>query len=215
MLMADFSGLNHLEEIVVEMLQSLGKSQGVQANVAHVQSGSMPMEAFDGWFAELVRKELGKTLGIVRAKAVEKARRGGAGSAASGVSRRMYKDRLGGNINILPSKKRKSSKKREYTEGKQRTVSARTRLLNEYYGPDRDFILRFLDGGTDVRTVEPHGATGRGSRASYGRRGAIAPRSFFHTMGNDMEQAAKEMGYSILGNVEKFIEMQYSRINNG
>ena len=77
----------------------------------------MSMQEFDGWFSELVRVELGKVLAIMRARAVQKARGAGAGSASSAVLRRMYRDRFGGNINIAESKKRISNRKRLYTPG--------------------------------------------------------------------------------------------------
>ena len=81
----------------------------------------------------------------------------------------------------------------------------RTRKINEYYGPDRGFILRFLEGGTDVRTATSYGPSGKGSGATYGARGAIAPRSFFHGMGSDMEQAAQQLGHTLNGYVEKWL----------
>lgn len=207
MLAVDFSGMKDLEERMNTVLQRLVAQAQGQANL--VKAGQMSLGDFDGAFAELIRKEMGKQLAIIRNKAVDSARRAGAGSAASGVSRRMYKDRLAGNVNILPSRRRKSTRTRTYKEGKQRTVSNRTKQLNSYYGPDRDFILRFLNSGTDVRTVEPNGPTGRGSKASWGRRGNIAPRSFFHTMGADMEQAARELGETLVGHVESWLEKEF------
>lgn len=208
MLAADFSGMNDLENRMQSMLERLVASERAQANANQVKAGNMSLADFDGWFAELVRVELGKQLAIVRNKAVQKAAR--AGSAATAVRRRMYKNELGGNINWASGGKRISSRRREYVPGKQRTVSKRTKDLNEYYGPDRAFILRFLDGGTDVRYAEGNGLKGRGSRASYGRRGAIAPRSFFHSMSSDMEAAAERMGTTLVGHVEKWID---NRIN--
>ena len=65
MLMADFSGLDHLEDIVNKVLDRLRGS-------AKWPSG-MSRETFDATFAEVVRKELGKTLGIIRANAIKKA----------------------------------------------------------------------------------------------------------------------------------------------
>lgn len=207
MLAVDFSGMKDLEERMNTVLQRLvARAQG-QANL--VKAGQMSLGDFDGAFAELIRVEMGKQLAIIRNKAVENARKAGAGSAATAVSRRMYKDRLAGNVNILPSRKRKSSRKRVYNEGKQRTVSNRTRQLNEYYGPDRDFILRFLDSGTDARTVDKPGVIGRGSKASWGRRGSIASRNFFSSMGTDMEQAAQELGTTLVNRVTEWLEKEF------
>ena len=209
--MADFSGLQNLDKAVNSVLEKLKLDASTQTNLSMVRSGTMSKEQFDGWFSELVRVELGKVLAIMRARAVQKAQAAGAGSASSAVLRRMYKDRFGGNINIAESKKRISSRKRMYTPGKikPRHVSDRTRQLNEYYGPDRSFVLRFLENGTDVRTAKTYGPTGRGSKASWGARGNIAPRSFFHGMSSDMEQAAQQLGDTLKGHVEKWIEKEF------
>lgn len=210
-LMADFSGLKNLETMVDSVLRRLQLQDRVQQNVSLVKSGNMSMQDFDGWFSDVVRKELGKVLGIQRAKAVQRARGVGAGSASSAILRRMYKGEYGGNINIAESRGRISSRKRLYEPGnvKPRHVSDRTRKLNEYYGPDRSFILRFLEGGTDVRTAKTYGPKGRGSMASWGARGSISPRSFFHPMGADMELAAQQLGQTLQGYVEGWIEKAF------
>lgn len=209
-LMADFSGLQNLEKAVDSVIRKLQLQDRVQQNVGMVKGGSMSMQEFDGWFSELVRVELGRVLAIMRARAVQKARDVGAGSASSGVLRRSYKDEYAGNINIASPRGRISSRKRLYTPGniKPRHVGAETRRRNEYFGPDRGFILRFLEFGTDVRTAKTFGPTGRGSTASWGGRGNITPRSFFHTMKGDMEQAAQQLGQTLTGHVEKWIEQQ-------
>ena len=210
-LMADFSGLNNLEKMVDSVLRKLATQEGVQKNASFVKSRTMSMESFDGWFSELVRVELGKVLAIQRTKAVQKAQSAGAGSAASAVLRRTYKDEYVVNINIASPRGRISSRKRLYTPGtkKPRHVSDRTKAINEYFGPDRGFILRFLEFGTDVRTAKTFGPTGRRSTASWGARGNIAPRSFFHNMSSDMEQAAQQLGQTLTGAVEKWIEKEF------
>ena len=211
MLRADFSGLKNLDNIISSVLNRLELQDNVSMQVQMVRSGAMSRANFDGWFAEVVRQELGKVLGVQRALAVQKARQVGAGSASSAVLRRMYKDEYTGNINIASPRGRISSRTRNYQPGwlKQRHVGDRTKKINEYYGPDRGFILRFLEGGTDVRTATSYGPTGRGSAASYGARGAIAPRSFFHTMQSDMEQAAQQLGQTLRGHVERWIERKF------
>ena len=210
-LMADFSGLKSLEKIVSKTLNRLALQDNVNQQVSMVKGGKMSMQEFDGWFSELVRKELGKTLGIIRNKAIGKARGAGAGSASSAVLRRMYKEEYAGNINIATPRGRIALRKRLYEPGtkKLRHVSGRTKQINEYFGPDRGFILRFLEGGTDVRTAKSYGPTGRGSMASWGARGNIEPRSFFHNMSSDMEQAAQQLGQTLAGHVEKWIETQF------
>lgn len=211
-LMADFSGLQNLEKAVDSVLRKLSLSDKVQANVAYTKSGHYTRAQFDMWFAEVVRIELGKVLGIMRNKAVQKASLGAkAGSASSAVLRRMYKGEYAGNINIGGNRGRISSRRRLYEPGtiKPRHVSQRTRNINEYYGPDRSFILRFLEFGTDVRTAKTFGPTGRRSTASWGGRGSIDPRSFFHSMSSDMEQAAQQLGHTLTGYVEDWIEKAF------
>ena len=68
-LMADFSGLKSLEKIVSDKLNSLVAKPDTQFRIGMVGRGSMSRQDFDGWFSELIRKELGETLGIIRNKA--------------------------------------------------------------------------------------------------------------------------------------------------
>lgn len=215
-LMADFSGLDNLDKVVNSVLERLkGKASGM---LGGYKSGNVSMEEFDGYFSELIRVELGKTLAIVRAKAKQKAAsQARAGSAASGVTWHQAKEGNRGYVGILTPRGRISSRKRQVPEptgGKsgirrKRTVSERTRQINEYFGPDRSFILRFLEFGTDVRTAKPSGATGRRSMATYGARGNISPRSFMHSVGSDMEQAAQQLGQTLVGYVEKWVEKEF------
>ena len=201
--------MEKVNNIINDVLKRLQARSDVQTAWS-----TMSIKNFDGWFEPLVRRELGKTLGIVRNKAITKARgEAGAGSAATGVLRRMYRGSLGGNINIAGGNKRISYRKRQYSPGtkKPRHVGDRTREINEYYGPDRSFILRFLEFGTDVRTAKTYGPTGRGSRATYGKRGAIGARSFFGSVSSDMEQAANELGTTLVNYVEKWIEETFNK----
>ena len=204
-LMADFSGLENLEKVVDSVLERL-RDKAAGMRIGHA-AGTISKEQFDGYFSELIRTELGKVLAIQRAKAEQKARAAGAGSASSAVLRRMYMNGHVGNINIGGNRGRISSRKRLYEPGKikPRHVSARTIQINEYYGPDRSFILRFLEFGTDVRTAKSFGPTGRKSTATYGARGNITPQSFFHQMSSDMEQAAQQLGQTLVGAVEEWI----------
>lgn len=217
-LMADFSGLNNLEKHIDKVLNSLSLQDNVQQSMSMVRSGAMSREVFDGWFAEVVRKEMGKKLGILRAIAVKKAREAGAGSAASAVLRRTYKNSFGVNVNIAGHRGRLSSRTRMVPDPdggasgihRNRSVKPRTQTLREYYGPDRDFILRIFSEGRDVFRATPEGPTGRGSKATYGKRGAMAPRwNFVHSMQSDMQQAAKQLGVDLTGYVEKWIETQF------
>ena len=137
-LMADFSGLNNLESVVYKALKRLEASDKVQNQVAAVKNRNLSMNEFDGWFAELIRKELGRTLGIVRNQAIKRARTAGGltnSETATAILRRQYRDEYAGNINIAGNRKRISWKKRTYEPGtkKKRYVSSRTKKLNEYF----------------------------------------------------------------------------------
>ena len=219
-LMADFSGLNNLEKIVSDVLNKIALRDDVSTRAGAVAGGSMAKHDFDVWFSELVRVELGKVLGIVRARAIDKARSAGAGSAQTAISRRMYKNDFAGNINIAGNRKRISSKRRVVPPpdgGKSgihrdRTVKRRTKQLREYYGPDRDFILRILESGRDVFMAKPEGPTGRRSKATYGRRVALASHTWFHSMQGDMEMAAQQLGETLTGAVEEWIETKFEEI---
>lgn len=220
MLQADFSGLEDLNNVIMDVLKRLNTSEGVRSQLQGVQNGTVTLDQFDGWFEPVVRAELGKTLAIVRAKAVRKARDNGAGTAAGAVLRRQYKDKLAGNINIASQGRRLSSMKRMVEEPnggrsgirRERTVKSRTQQLREYFGPDRGFILRILEGGRDVFMATPEGPTGRGSKATYGRRGAIGARNwFFHSMHSDMEQAAQQLGQTLTTAVEKWVEQNFTK----
>lgn len=219
MLMSDFEGLRNLEKVVNSVLNRLAAQDATQSRMMAVRGGAMSRQEFDGYFAELVRVELGKTLGIVRNKAKQKAAsQGRAGSAASGVTWHQAKMGNRGYVGINDPRRRISSRNRVVpppSGGKSgirrtRTVEPRTKQINEYFGPDRHFILRFLEFGTDVRTAKPSGPTGRGSQATYGNRGAIGARSFMHSVHSDMEQAANQLGQTLVGYVEKFIEQKFT-----
>lgn len=215
-LMADFSGLENLDKVVNSVLERLkGKASGM---LGGYNAGTVSMESFDGYFSELIRVELGKTLAIVRAKAKQKASsQARAGSASSGVTWHQTREGNRGYVGIIQPRGRISSRKRQVPEPKggksgirrHRTVDPRTTAINEYFGPDRSFILRFLEFGTDVRTAKPSGATGRRSMATYGARGSIRPRSFMHSVGSDMEQAAQQLGQTLVGYVEQWVEKEF------
>ena len=215
-LMADFSGLDNLDKVVNSVLERLkGKASGM---LGGYNAGTVSMESFDGYFSELIRVELGKVLAIQRARAIQKAQAAGAGSASTAILRRMYKDGHRGNINIASGGRRISSKERVVKEpdgGKSgirrdRSVKDRTEQLRKYYGPDRGFILRILENGRDVYLATSDGAIGRGSRATHGKRGAIGARNwFFHSMKADMEQAAQQLGETLVGAVEKWVEQEF------
>jgi hypothetical protein len=119
--------------------------------------------------------------------------------AARAVRTSVYKKILGGNINILNSKKAHGTKSYEPPRtlrpgqrgGNRRPRSQRTNTVMHYAGEDRQFILRFVDSGTKQRAIERLTEVKRKSGGSkfvwrqdaskYGNRGSIAARNFFKT----------------------------------
>jgi hypothetical protein len=119
--------------------------------------------------------------------------------AARAVRTSVYKKILGGNINILNSKKAHGTNSYEPPRtlrlgqrgGNRRPRSPRTNKVMHYAGEDRQFILRFVDSGTKQRAIErlmEFKRTSGGSKfkwvqdaSKYGNRGSIAARNFFKT----------------------------------
>jgi hypothetical protein len=95
--------------------------------------------------------------------------------AYKAVRSSVYKQILGGQINILSSKKRGApthyQKPRTLKEGQRggnrRRRSERTMQVESYHGTDRGFILRFINAGTDERETR------------YGVRGSLRTRDWF------------------------------------
>jgi hypothetical protein len=110
--------------------------------------------------------------------------------AAQSVRTAVYKKILGANINIYSSRKAHGTTSYEpprhpsHRGGNRRTRSPRTQQIMSYGPLDRGFILRFLNGGTDNRSVEFAANDKRkvdkwNKHPNTGSRGAIAPRNFF------------------------------------
>lgn len=124
--------------------------------------------------------------------------------AARAVKHVVYKSLFGGNVSILA--KRKAGPKYELI--RQRTlrpgqrggnrwprIESRNRL-DQYYGSDRGFILRFLSSGTVDRETR------------YGSRGHIRRSDLFgHIAPWHMQQAAKDLA----DNINEYIK----RVANG
>lgn len=200
---ADLTGLDALEKAVADCFERLSARAGGNS------------EAFGEYFSALVRKELSEQLDRLRNEAVGEAVKAGAGSAATAVLRRMYRDALAGNINIGGNRKAAASMKREQedpTGGKSgihrdRTVKARTKRLREYFGPDRGFVLRVLESGRDEYMATPEGPTGKRSKATWGKRGAISPKDWFASaMSGKMDRAASQLGDTLVRKAEAWFE---------
>lgn len=129
--------------------------------------------------------------------------------AYKAVKTSVYRQILGGSVSIL-NKRRGSVQFSDYEPprkqrapwargGNRRTRTGRTSNLIHYAGPDRGFILRFLNAGTSERSVE---FTYNGSRKvdkwnkhpNTGNRGRIRARGFFATSSHQaMRKAADEL----------------------
>lgn len=128
------------------------------------------------WFRE-TKERLWKELGDVRAGFADVV----AGTIGEnkrhieqGITRRMARSGKVASLDIV-SKRRSSGATIPYEGGRlrKRYVSERTKKLKTYAGADAQFILRFLNQGTDIRYVDPSGETGRGSGATWGNRGSV------------------------------------------
>ncbi len=124
--------------------------------------------------------------------------------AARAVKHVVYKSLFGGNVSILA--KRKAGAKYELIRHRtlqpgQRGGNRRTRYesrnrLDQYYGSDRGFILRFISSGTVER------------ESRFGKRGSIRQTNMFgHVAPFHMQQAAMDLA----ANINEYIK----RVANG
>ena len=128
--------------------------------------------------------------------------------AYKAVKTAVYRQILGGNVSILNKKKRGTQfsayepprkLRAKQRGGNRRERSNRTNDILHYAGPDRAFILRFINAGTTDRYAgygRNVGSDVERALASGGRgfRGAIAPRNFFGTVSHaSMRKASEEL----------------------
>jgi hypothetical protein len=146
---------------------------------------------------KLIRKALMEARASLSDYIKTKLANGDPRGAARAVRTSVYKKILGGNINILNSKKAHGTNNYEPPRtlrpgqrgGNRRPRSQRTNKVMHYSGEDRQFILRFVDSGTNQRAIERLTEVKRKSGGSkfvwrqdaskYGNRGSIAARNFF------------------------------------
>ena len=148
---------------------------------------------------KLIRKTLMEARASLSDYIKTKLANGDPRGAARAVRTSVYKKILGGNINILNSRKAHGTNNYEPPRtlspgqrgGNRRPRSQRTNTVMHYAGEDRQFILRFVDSGTKQRAIERLTEVKRASGGSkfvwrqnaskYGNRESIAPRNFFKT----------------------------------
>lgn len=121
----------------------------------------------------------------------------------------VYRQILGGNVNILRKKKAGSLRDMWLPSGhtgrggNRMKRSGRTIKLQSYWGPDRGFVLRFLNQGTGDRSIKHYRKDPRRTKwpsvpkwsknPNTGNRGAIAPRNWFGPASYARLQAAAEI----------------------
>lgn len=124
--------------------------------------------------------------------------------ASMAVKFSVYKTLFGGNLSIL--QKKRGTAGRQYYLRRQRKLDQNPRQregnrvlrdyernrLDYYYGADRGFILRFINGGTINRT------------SRFGNRGSIRQTDWFgHTAPWHMEDAAAQVAEAITEYINK------------
>lgn len=125
-------------------------------------------------------------------------------NAYKAVRMAVYRRIFGGQVNILQSRRagamrlfeppRKGTSDPKGRGGNRVTRQSRTTDLMSYQGKDRGFILRFLNNGTDVRSIHSMGGRDLVNAPKGGNRGSIAPRDWFGQRSKqEMEQAAAQL----------------------
>lgn len=164
---------------------------------------------------EIIRKELFK----VRRLVVDniKFKHGDPRGARFAVRTSVYRQILGGNINIYNSKKAHGEtsyippRKGSTRGGNRKTRSETTKRYMSYAGYDRGFILRWLNTGTADRGVrfnyiEDGRKVDKWNRhPNTGNRGRIEPRHFFSTLGERALNQAVE-------NISRIVEEELTKI---
>ena len=165
------------------------------------------LETTNPGFEKRLRGVIRQVLGEVRANLSKDATSGlqmksDPRKAYKAVRYAVYKRLLGGQVNILQSRKAGSMKlyepprkQREGQRGGNRMLRGkRTEQLMSYQGKDRGFILRFLNAGTDNRT-------------SYGgNRGAISARNWF---GGASQKELERVAEKIQELIDKVINEEF------
>ena len=127
-------------------------------------------------------------------------------NAYKAVRNSVYKQILGGQINILSSRKRgaptryqKPRKEREENArgGNRRPRSERTMQIDSYEGVDRGFVLRFQNAGTVERETR------------FGKRGSLSARHWFgRSSAFQLDTAASE----VAAEIERMLQQEFNQM---
>jgi len=181
----------------------------------------------DSEMGKRLREAIFQELKAARNKIVESIRfdNGDPRGTAHAVKRYVASKYLGGVVSIAQYKTKATGVKSNYEAprtlrpgqrgGNRMKRSANTQRYLSYGPQDRMFMLNWVDQGTKVR-YSGHGRNGK-TEAAYvkfvldhegtGRRGAIAPRGFFKTLGEPaMETAIKNLGKMVEEEFEKLLK---------
>ena len=184
------------------------------------------LETTNPGFEKRLRGVIRKVLGEVRANLSKDATSGlqmksDPRHAYKAVRYAVYKRLLGGQVNILQSRKAgamnlyEPPKKGSSGRGGNRvTRSKRTENIMSYQGKDLGFILRFLNQGTGDRAIHSMGGnalrTGSVSvlatKSLGGNRGSISARNWF---GGASQKELEKVADSIQGIIDKVIKDEF------
>ena len=151
----------------------------------------------DPGFDDSVRNAIRKVLKEARGKISDDAKsyiQDDPRKAYRAVKHTVYKKLFGGNVSILTKRKagpkydiiRQKKLQPGQVGGNRRPRIAANNRLDQYYGSDRGFILRFFSSGTTSRQTR------------YGNRGAIRQTNMFsHIATWHMQQAAEDVANAI------------------
>lgn len=179
--------------------------------------------ATDPEMEERIRKIIREVLSDARSELASDARSGlgmkaDPRQAYRAIRTTVYRQILGGNVNILAKRKAGALNDTWLPSGhtgrggNRRQRSARTKRLQSYWGPDRGFILRFLNQGTTDRSIKDYRKDSRrgewpsvqkwNKRPNTGNRGSITPRNWF---GRASLARLQEAAEALTARIEKLI----------
>ena len=159
-----------------------------------------------------VLKEARKAISQDARTAIENDPRGTYKAVRSAVYRRI----LGGQVNILQKRKagvptgyRKPLKGLPNRGGNRWGRSERTKQLEGYQGSDRSFVARFLNAGTDNRSI--HSYTNKNGerhnlRGGGGNRGSISARNWF---GPASQKALENASFQMQELIDRIIAQEF------
>ena len=182
-----------MDEIYVEI-----DHQQIATQAKALAALSVNRKDMRAYITKLIRKELGKARANI-SKDIKSAVSDDPRAAYRAVRYAVWKQVLGGQVNILASKRagtryklikeRKLDQNPNQRGGNRLPRSKRTEDLDTYYGKDRSFVLRFLNSGAGVRNER---------QSRFGNRGSITGRNFFAPSAlKHLDTAAEHLGEMI------------------